>query len=82
MSIRTTLTLDEDVAAKLREESQRAGTSFKKTVNSMLRAALNAPRQKAPTQFRVHSRALSPQVAVDYDNIAELLEMAEEPLHR
>jgi hypothetical protein len=37
--MRTTLTLDDDVATKLRAESQRSGHSFRDVVNETLRAA-------------------------------------------
>jgi len=36
-SLRTTLTLDEDVAAKLSEETRRTGKSFRQVVNEMIR---------------------------------------------
>jgi len=39
---RTTLTLDDDVAARLKEHAHREKTSFKETVNSVLRRGLAA----------------------------------------
>ena len=45
--LRTTLTLDEDVAAKLREETRRRNTSFKETVNACLRRGLEAPTDRS-----------------------------------
>ena len=44
--MRTTLTLNDDVAAKLREEGARRGTTFKATVNSCLRRGLEAPTEE------------------------------------
>lgn len=41
--MRTTITLDDDVAAKLRELSLRSGKSFKQAVNDSLRAGLAPP---------------------------------------
>lgn len=38
--MRTTLTLDDDVAEKLKAESRRSGQSFKQTVNEALRRSL------------------------------------------
>jgi hypothetical protein len=48
--MRTTLTLDDDVAALLEKENRRAGEPFKQTVNRLLRAGLQQaarpPKQK------------------------------------
>ena len=44
--MRTTLTLDEDVAAKLRAEARRSGRSFRDVVNDAIRRGL-ASRQVA-----------------------------------
>jgi hypothetical protein len=41
LDVRTTLTLDDDVAAKLHQESRRTGKSFKETVNEYLRIGLS-----------------------------------------
>jgi plasmid stability protein len=53
--MRTTLTLDDDVAAKLRTESQRAGRSFRQIVNETLRRGLESRR--ATAQRRVFPTA-------------------------
>lgn len=83
MSLRTTLTLDDDVAAKLKAETRRSGRSFKQTVNETLRLGLNAPPKIEPREpFRVRARALNPRPGIDYGNIHELLEQLEGPLHR
>lgn len=81
--VRTTLTLDEDVAAKLRAEMRRSGKPFKQTVNDLLRLGLNAPRAlKPPQPFVVRARALGVRPGLNYDNIGELLEDLEGPAHR
>jgi hypothetical protein len=56
-SMRTTLTLDEDVAAKLRELAHRRRVSFKEAVNSILRRGLFAQeaQSKASRPFRVET---------------------------
>ena len=82
--MRTTLTLDDDVAGKLKAEARRSGRSFRYVVNEILRRGL-ATRRAAPTQkpFTVSARdlgKLSPGLSLD--NIAELLEQGEGPLHR
>jgi hypothetical protein len=45
--MRTTLTLDDDVAAKLKTEAQRAGPPFREIVNEMLRRGLENRRATA-----------------------------------
>jgi hypothetical protein len=45
--MRTTLTLDDDVAAKLRELAHRRKVSFKEVVNSVLRRGLVAQEGRA-----------------------------------
>jgi plasmid stability protein len=57
--MRTTLTLDDDVAANLKGEARRSGRSFRNIVNDTLRRGL-ATRQAAPAQkpFKVTARDL------------------------
>ncbi len=61
MSIRTTVTLDEDVMMGLREESVQSGVPFKKVVNDMIRTGL-ASRSKTPdpAEFEIKSFAMGP----------------------
>ncbi len=80
--MRTTLTLDNDVAAKLKEEMKRSGKSFKDTVNSVLRNGLNIPKKRKVEPFIVNPKGFRPRITIDYDNIGELLEQIEGPLHR
>ena len=81
--MRTTITLEDDVARKLKEEMRRSGRSFKETVNAALRAGLNPPRQRhTRTHFRVPARALGLRPGLDYDRISELVEHVEGPLSR
>jgi plasmid stability protein len=82
--MRTTLTLDDDVAAKLKAESRRAGRSFRDVVNETLRRGLAHRRAKSPQQvFKVTTRDLGNlRPGLCLDNIAELIEQTEGPLHR
>lgn len=76
--MRTTLTLDPDVAAKLAAEVRRSGRPFKQIVNDYLRQALTAKRAAAPkTPFRVRARPLDPTPGVGFDNIEALLDQIE-----
>jgi plasmid stability protein len=82
--VRTTLTLDEDVAAKLRTQVKRSGRSFRDVVNETLRRGLAAsPAGRVRAPFKVEARdlgALKP--GLQLDNIGSLLEQIEGPLHR
>jgi hypothetical protein len=81
--MRTTLTLDEDVAARLRAEVRRRGLSFKEVVNETLRAGLETRRESTQVApFQVRARALGLRPGLDYDNIGELLERLEGPAHQ
>lgn len=54
--MRTTLTLDDDVAAKLKEIARRRKMPFKQAVNTVLRRGLVAPdvRARRP-RFRIEA---------------------------
>jgi hypothetical protein len=81
--MRTTLTLDEDVAAKLRAEVKRSGGPFRKVVNETLRRGLAS--QRTPVRqppFKVVPRDLGLRPGLSLDNISELIEQIEGPLHR
>jgi hypothetical protein len=82
--VRTTLTLDEDVAAKLRSLARRTGRPFKDVVNEAIRRGLattSPPSRREPFMVRAHDLgAVRP--GLDLDNIGEVLERTEGPLHR
>jgi hypothetical protein len=82
--MRTTFTLDDDVAAKLEAESQRAGRPFREIVNEMLRRGLENRRATAQRRaFKVSARDLGNlKPGLSLDNIGELIERVEGPLHR
>lgn len=81
--MRTTLTLDKDVAAKLKAEVRRTGRPFKQVVNELLRLGLNAPPRAAPIPpFKVRARDLGLRPGFDLDDISELIEQVEGPFHR
>lgn len=81
--MRTTLTLDEDVADKLKAESRRAGRSFRDIVNETLRRGLVSRRESSPRKpFKVKARDLGLRPGLSLDNVAELLEQVEGPTFR
>jgi hypothetical protein len=81
--MRTTISLDEDVAAKLKGETRRTGKPFKQIVNDLLRFSLNRPRPSEPREpFRIAARDLGAlRPGLNLDNVSELLEHAEGPRH-
>lgn len=81
--MRTTLTLDNDVFAKLKAEARKTGRPFKEVVNEFLRVGLNLRRvNSAARPFIVNARPLGSKPGLNYDNIGELLDQLEGPLHR
>ena len=82
--MRTTLTLDDDVAAKLKAESRRAGRPFREVVNETLRRGLAQRRGTGLRQaFSVRARDLGHlKPGLSLDNVAELIEQVEGALHR
>jgi hypothetical protein len=51
--VRTTLTLEKDVALALRQEARRSGRPLKRIVNETLRAGLAARRTPAVRRYRL-----------------------------
>jgi hypothetical protein len=82
--MRTTLTLDDDVAAKLKAESRRAGRPFRAIVNETLRRGLASRRATAkPQAFKVTARDLGDlRPGLSLDDVAGLIEQVEGALHR
>lgn len=79
MGIRTTVTLDEDVYARVLEESRRRASPFKQTINDLIRAGLHAKPAKAT--FRLVPRDMGVYPGLSYNKTEELLEQLEGPLH-
>ena len=81
--MRTTLTLDEDVAAKLRSEIRRSGRTFRQVLNETLREGLaGRAALPSPEPFRVQARDLGLRPGLALDSVADLLEQVEGPQHR
>ena len=78
------MTLDDDVAAKLKQLERRTGRSFRDVVNEALRRGL-ATRAASPARapFHVHARDLGAlKTGLGLDDIGALLEDVEGPQHR
>ncbi|HVC23910.1 MAG TPA: ribbon-helix-helix protein, CopG family [Candidatus Dormibacteraeota bacterium] len=73
--MRTTVTLDPDVAAALAQLRRRRSLGLSAALNELARAGLsNRPN---PTRFRQRSAALG--VRLDVSNVAEALEVLDQP---
>lgn len=75
--MRTTLTLDKDVAENIRREMKRTGKGLKEVVNDLLRAGYKAPRPSASSPFRVEATDLGITPGVDPDRINQLVDELE-----
>lgn len=77
--MRTTLTLDDDVAAKLKAESRRVGRPFRQVLNETLRRGLASQRAAGRRQpFKVATRDLGDlKPGLSLNDVAGLLEQIE-----
>ena len=77
--MRTTVTLDPDVAAKLKETARERGISFKEALNSNVRRGLEGETDAAKP-YRLPTRRLGARPGIDLDKalgLAAELEDAE-----
>lgn len=74
--MRTTLTLDPDVAQLVAEAAHRARTSRKKVINDALRRALSQPlSHREPYHLPAHEAALQPGLDLaGFNRLADELE--------
>ena len=76
-SVRTTLTLDPDVAARLKDEARRKGITFKEAVNSSLRRSL-ADGEPVAAPYRVKPRPMRAKPGLDLDRARDLADRLED----
>jgi hypothetical protein len=72
--MRTTLTLDDDVAAAVDDLRQRERLGLSEAVNRLIRAGLARPGSTTPYIHRSYDLG----VKVDVTNVAEVLELLDE----
>jgi Ribbon-helix-helix protein, copG family len=75
--VRTTVTLDPDVAAKLRADARERGVSFKEAINGNLRRGLESADIE-PTRFRVRPRPMGVKPGLDLDKARALADRLED----
>jgi hypothetical protein len=80
--MRTTLSLDDDVAQLLNKEVRRSGASFKEVVNRFLRVGIMASKRPTMKPFVVRPWDLRPPAGLSFDNVEDLLDTLEGPERR
>jgi hypothetical protein len=73
-----TITLDEDVAAKVADETKRTGAPPDEIVNAVLRQMLPSSTVQ-PRPFRVRPRRMGAMTGLDLDCTERLLDQIEGP---
>lgn len=72
--MRTTLTLDDDVAAEVERLRREEGLGLSEAVNRLVRAGMTAPRSRSP--YRHETRELG--LKVDVADIGAVLDLLDE----
>ncbi|MBI4305379.1 MAG: CopG family transcriptional regulator [Chloroflexi bacterium] len=76
--MRTTITLDEDVAAALNRLRRERSIRLSQAVNELIRAGLRVRREQR--SFRQRTQPIG--LRIDVTNVADALEELEGPAHR
>ena len=80
MPTRTTITLEDDVRAKLEAEVRKSGKSFKETVNETLRLGLfSREKASASEPFVIKAKPMGLKPGYNLDKTWELIEEIEGP---
>ena len=82
MSIRTTVTLDDDVLERVKRESRARGTSFRDTLNELLRAALLNTQSAPRRTLKIKPTNMGVRPGLNYDDIEGLIAYGEGEDHR
>jgi hypothetical protein len=70
--MRTTVTLDPDVAAKLKEEMRRKDISFKEALNSSVRRGLHSDGSAPGKPYKVRTAKMGARPGVNLDKALQL----------
>lgn len=76
--MRTTITLDRDIAAAVEQLRREEGIGPSEALNRLARAGLSAPRRRR----RFTQRSIEGGLLIDVSNVAEAIEIAEGADHR
>jgi len=73
--MRTTLTLDDDIAIRIKGRLKTSGVSFKDLVNDLIRKGLETSRPgRRAGKFKIKPIELGLKEGFSYDNVSELLD--------
>jgi hypothetical protein len=75
--MRTTLTLEPDVAQLLKLRTQQEKISFKRAVNDALRAGLSRARSRARVKFKVEPYPFRFKPGIDLNKLNQLVDELE-----
>jgi hypothetical protein len=75
--MRTTLTLDEDVAVLLREEAERSRRPFKEVVNQAIRLGLRTGSGHAGRRHAARTYPMEFRAGIDQDKLNQLVDELE-----
>jgi hypothetical protein len=75
--MRTTLTLEPDVALKLSRRMKQDGLTLKQAVNQALRTGLAAPAKPRKAGFKVEPHSFRAKPGIDFDKLGQLADELE-----
>lgn len=75
--VRTTVTLDADVAKKLKKRMAEKNLTFKETLNQTLRFALNASEAHKKPKGKIETFALEFKPGIDPSRLNQLVDQLE-----
>ena len=80
--MRTTVTLDDDIAVKLQDRMSRSGATFKETLNTCLRRGLEQPDDaELAGPFIVAPISMGLRPGIHLDDIGGVLDLLDGPAH-
>ena len=82
MSIRTTVTLDDDVVDRVKQESRARGASFRDTLNDLLQSALARPDKSHRRALTMKPVSMGYRAGLNHDDIESLIAYGEGEQHR
>ena len=82
MSLRTTVTLDDDVLDRVKHESRSRGASFRDTLNDLLRTALSLETRPRRRTLKIKPVRMGYRTGLNYDDVESLFEYGEGEQHR
>jgi hypothetical protein len=78
--MRTTITIEDDIAIRLTELQKSKGISFKNAVNALLRKGLSVEEKRQRVKpFKIKARSLGkPLIDINMDKISEVIDKLDE----